>query len=265
MPTFLRKPHLLILLLLSAALTACGGGGDDDDEDEDVVEDESAVGIWDGTYRLSGLPMRQFDLIAAPSGQFAGVIAPTNSTSNDARVVVGTGDTTGANLTVSNGTMFAAPGTTLPAGAAAAPFSAFSGTVNEGVSMSGTWTAGGETGIYSLNYNQAITARGSSLAAVQGVYTTTTGTATLTVTGTGQLTFNTATCVGNGTIAPTAAGVNVYSWSLTIAAVAGTTCVVTGTTTGGLAVLRDSNGAQNNTLVAIGGLPTIGFYFAGRK
>jgi hypothetical protein len=264
MSPFLREPRLLALLLLSTALTACGGGGDDD-EDEDVVEDESAVGIWGGTYQLSGSPLRQFDLIAAPSGQFAGVISPTSVTSNDSRVVVGVGDTTGANLTVSSGTVFAAPGTTLPSGAATAPFSAFSGTVNEGVTMAGTWSAGGETGSYSLNYNQPITARGSSLAAVQGVYATTSGTATLTITGTGQLTFNTTACVGNGTIASTGAAVNVYSWSMTIAAVAGSTCTVAGTTTGGLAVLRDSNGAQNNTFVAIAALPTIPFYFVGRK
>jgi len=65
----------LLLCTLSLSLIGCGGGGDDDDEDE-VAEDESAVGIWNGTYQPTGFPFRAFNLLAATDPRLVSSVVP---------------------------------------------------------------------------------------------------------------------------------------------------------------------------------------------
>jgi hypothetical protein len=255
MMTIPRALPSLLLSLFSVGLAACGGGGDDDEEEE--VEDESAVGLWNGTYRLTGGPTRTFNLIAAPSGQFAGAISPTNATSNDWRFLVGTGDVAIAQL-LASGALYSAPGFLLQNGAATAALAAFSGVVAERVSLTGSFTAGGESGTFNLNYNGA-TDRPASLSLVQGVYATVNSQGTIAITSAGQVTFNsTSGCVGNGTISTISPSLNMYSWSLTIS-----NCASAGSPSG-LATLADFNNVQSNLLVMIGA-QAAPFYFVGSK
>jgi hypothetical protein len=256
-----RARAALLISFFALNLAACGGGGgDDDEEDAPEVADQDASGVWLGTFTTAGTTTaRPFRMIAAPSGAFAGTIGATNATSGDGRLVVGTGDVT-ANIVTGSGTAFA------PTGPQTATVT--NGRVTERASMSGTYTDGGQSGTFSLTY-LSLSSRASSLTAVAGTYSQFPAppagqvTATLTVTTGGVLTFATSNgCNGSGTVTPIA-GLNEYSWTMSLAA-----CPIysAGADLTGLAYLDDvPNGGTGKLFVAYGSnaARTLPFGFAG--
>src|SRR4029077_3446420 len=107
-----------------------------------------------------------FGMVIAPDGRFAGTI---DSSSSNGRLLLGTGNTM-LNTFSAAGTVFAAAGDALlPNGEASDPMTVSSGTVVSHASLSGTFSGGGESGSFTLNY-QSTTTRGASLNLIAGVY-----------------------------------------------------------------------------------------------
>jgi hypothetical protein len=271
----LRRRALLLALLTATTLAACGGGGDDDEEDEDeddgisIPDDEDASGLWLGTVNRVGAS-DPFAVIASPNGEFIGVVI--SATGNTGRLLVGSGTVAGNKLNA-NGTIFAGAGATLPLGQQVALVTLPQVTVVERVSMAGSYSGGGEVGIFTLNFDAAKTNRGASLAALTGTYTTfpaptTAGAAnwSLAIAPNGTATFATNTgCNGTGTFAVIDAAYNVYSWTLNNG-VCGTTPA---TTFSGLATLDDNpTGGTSNLLRMFGATAltrNLPFGFVGTK
>jgi hypothetical protein len=260
--------RVFYVCLLTLPLLGCGGsGGDDDDEEEFVPEDESAAGVWRGTLTLAGSSPRTFNLLVAENGQFAGTAdfaPPTAPTVDSGRLLVGTGTVSGSSVTAS-GTTHANPGQALPNSQPSGPLTV-SGTVREGASLTGTYSAAGETGSLNLQYRTQSN-RPGSLATLAGVYTSlpnsSGSTATVTVTSSGQATWDSlgvsGVCVGNGTFTVPSAAQNVYAWSFTL-----NNCGIAGSYSG-LASLDDFQAASNNILVMVGAKADRGFAFAGTR
>lgn len=255
-----------LLSLLVVTLAACGGGGGDDD-DEEEIEDEDATGLWSGTFTQAGVA-RSFIVMAAPSGQFVGVVS--GNANAGPRLMVGTGSTL-QNIINANGTVFAQFGAFLPNGQPNASFAIAAGRITERVSITGNYSGGGETATVSLSYDTK-SARGGSLAAVAGIYSqypvpTTPGAvnATLTINSAGATTFATSTgCNGTGTFSVIDPALNMYSWTLSVAA-----CQTDAAySASGLASLTDSPlGGTNNLLQMAGARSAFdrGFAWAGTK
>jgi hypothetical protein len=250
MSPFLRVLRALLAGLSVLSLAACHGGGDDDEEPAlgGVAEDADATGIWAGSVTIAGAT-RTFRVVVAPNGDFTASIFPTTPTSGNGRTIIGSGDTSGTALTAS-GTAFAPPTGLFPNGNAIAQVSVTNGSVTEGSTMSGTYSAGGESGPFTLTYQTALTSRGALLSRVAGTYSLfpppTSGlNAVLTVQSTGIADFQASTgCVGNGSLGILDPAVNIYSVSFTLANCGGPTYTATG-----LAVLDDGpNGGANNML-----------------
>lgn len=240
----------LCLILLAAALTACGGGGDDEGEDEDIIADEDATGLWQGSFRQAGVS-HPFVLLAAPSGQFVGVVA--NTSAGSGRFMIGTGDVT-QNILNATGTVFAPAGQTLPNGATSAPLKVVAGRVTTGVSLTGNYSAAGEEATLSLTFD-AKTNRAASLTAVSGVYSLAPTpmdpslNATLTISN-GLMTYAQGSgCNGTGNIAVISSSLNIYTWTLSVGACNGLPAL----TFDGLATLSDPPGGSPNTLLMMAG------------
>jgi hypothetical protein len=264
-----RRRALFLALLTATTLAACGGGGDDDeDEDDDdssFDDDADAAGLWGGTVNRIGVA-NPFVVIASPNGDFIGVVISTTGTG---RLLVGTGTVNGTALNAT-GTIFPGTSGAMPNGQPVANVTLPAATVNEYVSMSGSYSGGGEVGIFTLNYDLTKTRRGASFTAVGGTYTftgpTPTQSASLTITGTGTATYSTgAGCNGTGTFTIPDAAYNVYSWTLNVG-VCGTAPAIT---FGGLATLDDNpTGGTNNLLRMFGAKALtrdVPFGFVGNK
>jgi hypothetical protein len=269
MASTLHALRAALVCLLTLSLIACGGGGGDDDEEDDPiggVEDADASGLWLGTLTLGGTA-RTFRVLAAPSGQFVGLIFASAAGATDSRTLIGTGDATGNQIS-GTGTAFASAASPFPNGSPIAALTISGGQVTERVSLSGTYAAGGESGPFTLSYQTALTDRGASLATVAGTYTllpTPSGaTATVTINSAGAATYNSSSgCVGNGNFAVLDAALNMYSWTLAI-----TSCPsIPDSSPSGLAILDDYNGAQGNLLAMFGAPPARDrlFVFIGAK
>ena len=260
-----RRRRMLFLALLMTTVAACRGGGDDDDDDDGGGStDADAVGLWTGTVNRVGA-QNAFAVIASPTDEFVGVVISTTGTG---RLLIGTGDVTGTTLTAS-GTIFPAAGSTMPNGQSVANVTIPTGTVTQRVSITGAYSGGGETGVFTLNYDPK-TSRGASLPAVAGTYTSTGPTpsqsASLTITSLGSLTYATgAGCNATGTFAVPDAGYNVYTFTLN-AGVCGT---VPAATFNGLATLDDNPAGGTNNLLRMFGATTptrtLPFGFVGNK
>jgi hypothetical protein len=209
---------------------------------------------------------RSFGILITPDGRFAGTIGSTGS---NGRVLLGTGSTmlTGFSGT---GTVYARAGEALlPNGAGSDPLTLSSGTGVARVSLSGTFSGGGESGPFALQYLDT-TFRGASLLTVAGVYSGypllpgNISTSSLVVNGNVVTWANDAGCNGAGTIEVIDARLNMYSWSMLIAACGG----VTDHTVTGLGTLADDRrGATGQRIELYGATATneLPFTFAGFK
>jgi hypothetical protein len=262
-----RARRALLLAASLALLAACSGGGDDDEDEPEPPEDADATGVWSGTY--AGTPGRM-NVIVAPDGSFAGIINPLNPPGSNARLIVGTGTTT-QNAINATGTAYALQGVAFPNGSFVVPLTVSAGSVTERTSLTGNFSAGGETATFSLSFLPAST-RTPSFATLAGVYSLypppPNGTlqATMTVRTDGSVTFNHSNgCVGSGTFTIIDPAWNIYRWSLAI-----TSCAspVADHSASGLAALVDAAGGTSNLLTMTGtatGAPLPWWFFNGTK
>lgn len=264
-PTAWRR--VLCLGSIVGAVSACGGGGGDGGNSPlSSSPDANAAGLWEGNFTSSDGTTRGFGMVIAPDGRFAGTI---DSTGSNGRLVLGTGSTM-LNAFSASGTVFAQAGEALlPNGKASDPLTVSGGSVVAHVSLSGTFSGGGESGPFALTY-QGTTSRGASLQAVAGVYADypllpgNVSTSSAVVNGNVVTWANDAGCNGAGTIEVIDASLNMYSWSMLIAACGG----VTDHTVSGLATLSDDQrGATGKRIELYGATATneLPFVFSGFK
>lgn len=255
----------LFLALSLCLLAACSsGGGDDDDDTPEPPEEEDATGVWIGTY--AGTPNRM-TVIALPDGSFAGLIAPTTPPGNNGRVIMGTGTVTAPNIINATGTAYAV-GAAFPNASFVVPLTISAGRVTERATLTGNFSAGGETTTFALNFASQST-RAPSFATLAGVYAGPgAGQATVTIRTDGTATFNHANgCIGNGAFTIVDPAWNMYRWSLSIANCSAP--VVPDHTASGLATLLDTPaGGTANLLLMAGtatGAPLAWWAFNGTK
>jgi hypothetical protein len=257
--------RVLCLGLAVSALSACGGGGGGDPPPS-ASSDAGATGLWEGLFTSSDGTKRGFGMLVAPDGRLAGTI---DSTGSNGRLVLGTGNTM-QNTFSATGTVFAGAGEALlPNGQASDPLTVSGGTVVAHVSLSGTFSGGGESGSFALTY-LGTTSRGASLPAIAGVYTGypllagNVATSSLVVNGNVVTFANDSGCNGAGTIEVIDASLNMYSWSMLIAACGG----VADHTVSGLATLSDDQrGATGKRIELYGATAAseLPFVFSGFK
>jgi hypothetical protein len=242
---------LLPLAVLLVALQGCGGGGGDSSgPTASPTGDANPAGLWAGGFTAADGVTRSFDVILAPDGRFAGVVA---STGLNGRFLIGDGDTT-LNAFTATGTVFAQAGEALlPNGQQSAALTMSNGSIVAGQSLKGSYSGAGESALFALGYN-GLTSRGASLEAISGVYDVYPPPpvidTTLTISG-GTLTFaNDGGCNGAGTIQVIEPRMNIYSWSMLISACSGAEEDIFS----GLATLADNprRGGTGNLIVLYG-------------
>jgi len=258
--------RVLCLGVMLGTLSACGGHGGDGGSDPGPSSSPPTTGLWRGTFASSDGTSRGFGLVVAPDGRFAGII---DSTGLNGRFVLGTADTA-LNMFSATGTVFAQAGEALlPNGQSSDPLTVSSGTVVARASLSGTFSGGGESASFALTY-QGTTSRGASLPAVGGVYSGypllpgNISTSSLVVSGNVVTFANDGGCNGAGTIEVIDASLNMYSWSMLIAACSG----VADHTVFGLATLfDDQRGATGKRIELYGATAAneLPFVFSGFK
>jgi hypothetical protein len=257
--------RLLCLGVALGALSGCGGGGGGNPVPNPSL-DANAAGLWEGSFASNDGTTRGFGMVIAPDGRFAGTI---DSTGSNGRLVLGTGNSM-LNTFSATGTVFAQAGEALlPNGQASDPLTVSSGTFVARVSLSGTFSGGGESGSFALTY-QGTTSRGASLQAISGVYSGypllpgNISTSSAVVNGNVLTWANDSGCNGAGTIEVIDASLNMYSWSMSIAACSG----VPNHTVSGLATLSDDQrGATGKRIELYGATAAneLPFVFSGFK
>jgi hypothetical protein len=233
----------VLAAMVAVALASCGGGGDDEDEGFEEDDDASGAGIWVGTFRIDGqadsAPMVG---IVAEEGDF---ILVANGAGTEDRMFFGTGTT--------NGNSFSANALSYNLVNMSKTPSTLSGTVNDGVSLNGSYSFSGQSATYSLQFRSQYN-RAASLATVAGVYSLAPNPANLVVTVTinsnGTLTMDAsqpAGCTMNGTVTVPHANRNYYRWSGTY-----TTCGALNGQHSGILHLDDTAPGTNNTIRMFG-------------
>jgi hypothetical protein len=206
---------LLPLILALAALGGCDGHGSGSSPLPFPNGDANPAGVWVGDFTAADGAARGFDMIVAPDGLFVGVVA---STGLNGRFLIGTADTT-LNEFSASGTVFPQAGEAplLPNGHESGDLTVSDGSVVGGSSLKGSYSGGGESGSFALQYN-GLTSRGASLAAISGVYNIYPPVPLLdivVVVSGNTLTFaSDGGCNGAGTISVIDPTMNMYSWSM---------------------------------------------------
>jgi hypothetical protein len=245
----LKASQLLVSLTVAlGALAACSGS---DSESEAIpTSDANPAGLWAGSFTAADGIVRNFDIILAPDGRFAGVVA---SSGLNGRFLIGNGDTT-LNQFSATGTVFAQAGDSLlPNGQASAALTMTDGSIVAGQSLKGSYSGAGESAKFALGYN-GLTSRGASLAAITGIYDVYPPPlvidTTLAISG-NTLTFaNNGGCNGAGTIDVIDPAMNIYAWSMLLSACSG----AEEDAFSGLATLADNprKGGTGNLIVLYG-------------
>jgi hypothetical protein len=159
-----RSVLLLTAVMAAMSLSACGGGGGDEEDEDLGPDDASGAGIWLGSYRVDGtttsLPMRG---VVTEEGDYA-LISFDGTQSY--RQFFGTGTT--------NGNSFSANAVTYLNVARSVPAS-LQGTVNDRVSINGSFSMNGQSATFTLAYQSALYERAASLATLAGSYSATNG------------------------------------------------------------------------------------------
>lgn len=241
----------LLVSVTAVSLACCGGGGDD--EDLGPPEDADAAGNYQGTMLLGGTS-RNFLVAVAPDGTFVGGIGA--SANGNSRTIIGTGMPDGNSFTAT-GTAYAPTTAPFPTGnPSIAALSVTNGIIVEHQQISGAYSAGGESGTFTLNYRSDLTNRGASLSRLAGTYNLLQSgpsviNAVITITAAGAITYGTtpAGCMGNGGVVIQDASINVYNFIINLGACGN----VPAFTAGGLLVLDDAAaGGTNNMVVMFG-------------
>jgi hypothetical protein len=183
-----------VVVASALAIGGCGGGGGGSDDDDEVIA--SAGGIWQGTITANGAAARTFSGLVTEDGDFGMIVG-----SGGGFLAIGQGDIQGSDQFRATATAFAPGTTTFPDGSRRAT-AEFQGTFVTGSRLSGTYSVGGETGNFTLQY-QSLYNRVPSLATLGGVWTLqqAPGAApvTLAINSNGESTLNTSTgCTANG-------------------------------------------------------------------
>lgn len=180
-----------------ATLQACGGGGGGGSKSSPPAANSSPEGSWSGTAASRGNTL-DVVMVVLENGQYYGVYAQGGSAYG---LLEGTGATSGANFSSSNGRDFPFGDTTF------APFS-LSATFTPKQSISGTAQYSSFASTFSVNYDIGYDTP-ASLNAVAGSYSGSVGslagtsTVNLTIDTSGALTGTTSTgCQVSGTLAP---------------------------------------------------------------
>ena len=214
---------LRLLLPLTAALAVLDGCGGHGGSDSPALPagDANPAGLWQGGFTPADGITRGFDLILAPDGLFVGIVA---SSGLNGRFVIGSGDTT-LNMFSATGTVFAQAGEALlPNGQQSGDLTVSDGSIVAQQSLKGSYSGAGESASFALGYN-GLTSRGASLEAISGVYDVYPPPpvidTTLVISGS-TLTFaNDGGCNGAGTIRVIDPTMNIYAWSMLLAACSG--------------------------------------------
>ena len=142
-------------------------------------------------------------------------------------------------------------------------FTDLAGTVAERTSLNGSFTTVGDQGdtfegTFSFAYN-TLYERNSSLAVLQGTYTT--ATSALTIDGQGQLFYQASDdgCVANGSAALIDPEYNMYALSFDAESCTGASAVRNGLTFSGLAFLSDAGGTNNSLQWAVSAQSAAGY------
>lgn len=229
-----KKVCLVSLAMLLIGIASCGGGDDEEDDEDEVFDnDTDLTGYWTGTVTPDGRTAGSGVLFVGSDGKFA-IESPHG-------LLIGTGDTSGNSFSA-NATGYAPPNGLFTSGIFSAAFS-LNGSVPARVitslsTLTGSYSSAvaRESGTISFTYNQTISNRTASLAAVTGNYSAVVGGSTLSlVINNSVMTFNASTgCTGTGTIQVADAAHNYYSWTLTF----GSTCpMIAGQTATGIATM----------------------------
>jgi len=246
----LKASRLLVPLTLALCALAGCGGGDGSESDAIASGDANPAGLWAGSFTAADGVMRNFDVIVAPDGRFAGVVA---SSGLNGRFLIGNGDTT-LNAFSATGTVFAQAGETLlPNGQASAGLTMSGGNIVARQSLNGSYSGAGESATFALGYN-GLTSRGASLEAISGVYDVYPPPpvidTTVVVNGSALTFANDGGCNGAGTIEVIDPTMNIYAWSMLLSACSG----ADEDTFSGLATLADNprRGGTGNLIVLYG-------------
>jgi hypothetical protein len=259
----MRVASALLAAMVAAGLSGCGGGDDDGDVGggggPPTPDDADAAGLYEGSMLLDGTS-RNFVVAVAADGTFAGGFAAAPGGTN-ARTLYGNGVANGSAFTAT-GTAYAPSGAPFTAGGTTAPLTISNGIIDEGVRLQGSYTAGGESGNFTVNYRQEISARGAQLSRIAGTYTTFPAPSagglslTLTIDTMGAFTLSGGGCTATGNVSIQDPDVNVYSVTLNAAA------CLSGGTYSGLMSLEDSSPGMNNRPVMFVVTPSQGMSFA---
>ena len=208
--------------------------------------DASVGGIWSGQFASSEGGVLSFTGLVAETGEFRWL------DNDQGQQIFGTIQVAGTSFSSTDAI------SALPLGATTVAGSRFGvtelqGTVNERVSLAGNFTTVGDqgdtfTGTFSFAYDD-IYERPSSLAVIQGTYTTADD--SLAIDANGQVFYQSSTsqCVANGAVEVIDASFNVYRVTLEVDSCQGALEARNGQVFGGLAYLKDSGaGATNDTL-----------------
>ena len=252
MSAMFKASRLLFPLTLAlSAFAGCGGHGGGSSVPPFPNGDANPAGLWVGNFTAADGTTRGFDMIVAPDGLFVGVVA---STGLNGRFLIGTADTT-LNEFSASGTVFPQAGEAplLPNGQTSGDLTVSDGTVVGGSSLKGSYSGGGESGSFALQYN-GLTSRGASVNAITGVYDIYPPVPLLNivvVVSGNTLTFaSDGGCNGAGTISVIDPTMNIYAWSMLIGMCNG----VAGDTYSGLATLADNPRTNSQgTLIALYG------------
>ena len=248
---------LSIALVSMATLTGCGGGGGGTVTPAAAAPpvappvNRSLSGQWNGHAVTPGSPDRTDDIFC--------LIAETLEFACEVDVQINKVFVAGAQGTVQlngsqvtgTGTLYAAPGTTLPDGSTFAPLT-ITGTLS-GDSLDLTIDAAGVSISVSTTFNDSIYDRGSALATVAGVYSTFDiphrfgDPASFSVDANGVIfSQSTAGCVSNGQISIIDANFNAYDVTLDV-----TLCGALNGMYDGLGLTVDANATDDHFIFSV--------------
>lgn len=197
--------------IFASVLTACGGGGGSNGtSNPPPVANADPGGIYTGTATSSGTSTNLVGIVTE-SGQ-AVILAANNEQ------FIGNLSVSGNNISATL-TGYPPYGATFLNGSSMASFSV-SATISQGVSISGTYSGGGDQGNLALTDNPTIYNRFVSLATLVGTWegpTADGGTLTVTIQNNGSFFGqNTDGCTSNGTFVQPNPSFNVYAFSVTV-------------------------------------------------
>ncbi len=234
----------LSLILFSMALAACGGGGSGEPIGVTTpVANELLGGIWEGTSTAAGNSQSIIG-VTTDDGRFRFLSLSTEGQYIGSFSVFDQNQVSGSGFGVAPLGFVWSDGSTVTS-------LTVTGTVSERNSYGGSWATGsGESGTFNLDYDP-IYNRTSSLAKVQGTYTSFddfgNATGVFTIDSNGNVVGQDIdACVYGGLVSIVNSNYNLYEISLTV-----TNCVQFSGMYNGLGGLRDFNNTDDELLISV--------------